>query len=98
MTGLQPKETLLVGNWELIGGQVRKDPTEERIERLIASSLEKVVSTAGGWEVLYRDPGDGRYWELTFPQSELHGGGPRSLRCIEQLEAENKYGIPTRER
>ena len=98
MTGLQPKETLLVGKWELIGGRVQKDPTEERIERLIGSSLEKVVTIAGGWQTLYRDPGDGRYWELTFPQSELHGGGPRTLRYIEQSEAKNKYGIPTRER
>jgi hypothetical protein len=68
MMRLQPKETLLVGKWELIGGRMQVDPTEERIERLVAASLEKVASAAGGWEILYRDCADGRYWELTFPR------------------------------
>jgi hypothetical protein len=29
-----------------------------------------VSEGSGGWETLFQDPNDGRYWERTFPQSE----------------------------
>jgi len=41
---------------------------------------------------LYRDPDDGRYWERTYPQSELHGGGPPELRVLATEDARQKYG------
>jgi hypothetical protein len=93
MMRLLPNETVLIGKWELISGQMQGDQTEERIELLVSGLLEKVSSASGGWEILYRDPRDGRYWELTFPRSEMHGSGPRALRFIEQSEAQNKYTI-----
>jgi hypothetical protein len=95
---LQPNETVLVGAWEFTGGRVKADAIEERIELLVSGLLEKVATTADGWEILYRDPEDGRYWELLFPQSEIQGGGPRTLRHVEQSEAQNKYKISTKER
>jgi len=98
MMKLQRNETLLVGDGELVEKRVRTNSTEDRIEWLIANSLERVASTGSGWEILYQDRADDRYWELTFPRSEMQGGGPRTLRCIERSEAENKYGIPALER
>lgn len=34
------------------------------------------------WTVLYQDPQDKRYWEFHYPEGELHGGGPPSLRVL----------------
>ena len=55
------------------------DPVDERIFWLVTRRLTLVDTSEGGWLQLYRDPRDGRYWELSFPQGSLHGGGPRRL-------------------
>ena len=56
---------------------------------LVLIGIEKV----GGWEKLYRDPQDGRYWLLTYPFGELQGGGPPSLICKHFSESEVKSGF-----
>jgi hypothetical protein len=63
-----------------------------RIHELVRSHLSKLGCDASGWETLYVDPVDGRLWELTYPQSGLHGGGPPELRCLTRDEARRKYG------
>ena len=92
---LQPSETELVGAWTKEGDSVRADPVCERIEILTSRHLEMVAtsSAAGGWETLYRDPLDGRYWEKIYPQSGLHGGGPPTLRVVPIEVAEKKYEL-----
>jgi hypothetical protein len=45
----------------------------------------------GGWETLFLDPTDGRYWERTYPQGEQHGGGPAALLLIRVADARKKY-------
>lgn len=91
---LLPQETLLVGRWFEKNGQVVADETCKRIDALIASYLEQVAMSAyGAWEVLYRDPSDGRYWERTYPQGDLHGGGPPQLKYITFEEAKAKYQV-----
>ena len=94
MIKLQPNETELTGSWLLRANQVRRDAISERIECLISQHLQKVEDSPqwGAWETLYRDPDDGRYWERTFPQSELQGGGPPRLKCLTIEEAKKKYG------
>ncbi len=91
--GLRPEETELVGHWKLIDGRMTADSTCERIQRLVSDSLEEVASDESGWSILYRDPVDGRYWELTYPQSHMHGGGPPSLLCVLKTDARMKYGL-----
>ena len=44
------------------------------------------------WSVLFRDPGDGRLWELTYPESGSQGGGPPRLTCIDADVARKKFG------
>ena len=91
---LQPQETALVGQWLVEDGQVRKDATCERIEWLTSQYLKKIVISKewGAWETLFQDPSDERYWERTYPQSGMHGGGPPALRCLSKEEAKAKYG------
>jgi len=90
---LKPEEKELIGNWVVQSGRVVGDDVEQRIGELVDQYLEKVaVSPAsGGWDTLYRDPQDGRYWELTYPRSEMHGGGPRQLTVLSLEAAEEKY-------
>ncbi len=92
MMKLKPEETDLRGEWELFAGSVVADVTSERINTLVEMYLEKVAVDASGWDILYRDPEDGRYWELTYPQSEMHGGGPPRLTHISTAQVEAKYG------
>jgi hypothetical protein len=92
MMDINPSETILTGQWLLRDGRVVEDEVSERIRALTKSYLVKIGDDASGWETLYRDPNDGRYWERTYPQSELHGGGPPQLRHLTAQEAKQKYG------
>ena len=90
---LLPTETLLTGKWLLSNGHPVADEVCDRIMLLIKGHLRELGHDSSGWDMLYRDISDGRLWELTFPQSELHGGGPPQLRCIASEEAQMKYGL-----
>jgi hypothetical protein len=90
---IEPHETLIEGKWQIIEGRSVADASALRIRALIDTELEKIGSTSGGWESLYRDRRDGRFWELFYPQGEMHGGGPESLRFIDAAEAAHKYGV-----
>jgi hypothetical protein len=78
-----------MGAWIVDDGRVVSDGVEKRIHWLIENELEQVP--AGGWEVLYRCPGDGRFWALTRPRGEMHGGGPTRLKHISADQANLKY-------
>jgi len=90
---LRPDEVELKGDWTFDGSTVVADEVCRRIEYLTENVLEKVAESPqwGAWEVLYRDPGDGRFWERTFPRGEMHGGGPPRLAVIQRSAAEAKY-------
>jgi hypothetical protein len=91
MAKLQPNETDLIGEWKVVGGKVVGNEACERIDLLTSQYLEHIA--VGNWEKLYRDPEDGRYWELTYPHSDWHGGGPPRLTCLSEEEAQTKYGV-----
>jgi hypothetical protein len=88
---LRPEETELVERWERRDGRFVAGATGERIHQLTTEYLTFVRADASGWERLFRDPKDGRYWELTFPHGEMHGGGPRKPCVISEEEASRKY-------
>ncbi|MBI5247110.1 MAG: hypothetical protein HY923_08005 [Elusimicrobia bacterium] len=90
MKKLQPDEIELVGEWLGRGAEVHGNEACDRIEWLIADVLKYVGSDpdSGGWDKLYRDPSDGRYWLLTYPKSHMHGGGPPSLKHLSLTESE----------
>ena len=89
---IDPSEIVITGKWILQGGRPVADEVCKRIAALTKTYLVKVGRDASGWNTLYRDPTDGRYWELIYPQSELHGGGPPELRNLDVQEANQKYG------
>ena len=84
-------ELEICGKWVVNQGKVEGDENCHRIETLIVDHLRAIGSDWSGWNRLYQDPDDDRYWELTYPESELHGGGPPCLACISEEEARQKY-------
>ncbi len=89
---LSSEEIDLRGDWLVQKDRsVVADPTEKRIEWLATQKLERIANDSSGWEILYRDPRDGRLWELTHPRGEMPGGGPRRLHVLSRDEAAAKY-------
>jgi hypothetical protein len=86
-------ENNLVGQWLFDNGKLHNDEVALRIDWLIHNYLKKLASDTTGWYVLYEDPNDKRFWELTYPHSELQGGGPPSLKQISIEEARQKYSL-----
>ena len=84
---LRPNESDLIGQWRFEGDKIIVDATCKRIEHLITEELQEIARDPSGWDVLYIDPNDSRFWELTYPQSEMHGGGPPRLRYLPPDEA-----------
>ena len=89
---LSPEETELIGGWVMGDGKLVADATCRRIEWLVATTLREVVRDGSGWFTLFIDPSDGRLWERSYPQSEMHGGGPAMLQAISAERATSRYG------
>jgi hypothetical protein len=85
-------ETEIRCDWTSVDGRMEGDEACERIRQLSDSYLIELGRDWSGWETLYADPADSRLWERTYPQGEMHGGGPPLLRVIEEREAREKYG------
>ena len=85
-------ESEIRGRWLENSGRVVKDANTERIEILIRDYLREVKRDASGWNVLYVDPKDSRYWELSYPDSGLSAGGPPLLKHLDREEVREKYG------
>lgn len=90
---IDPTETKIAGQWKEQEGNVVEDENCKRIKNLTESYLQRVTSSEDGWTTLYKDPEDGRYWELTYPNSDWHGGGPPVLVNISTEEAHKKYAL-----
>lgn len=90
---LKSDETVLPGQWKRVDGKMIEDETSKRIRTLIREHLEAIATTGGGWEKLFRDPADGRLWELTYSTGDTHGGGPPTLKLISEESAHNKYSF-----
>jgi hypothetical protein len=80
------------GSWLETSGSVVKDANTERIEKLTRDYLCEVARDVSGWDVLYIDPRDNRYWELSYPDSGLSAGGPPLLKNLSREDVREKYG------
>ena len=86
-------ETELVGSWVQQNGSVVADEVSKRIEYLTHIKLKKVASSDDGWDQLYIDTEDSRYWELSHPESDSHGGGAPLLKNLSLGEVKKKYQL-----
>jgi len=71
---------------------VEADANCRRIEELTRRHLHEGARDESGWDILYVDPADDRFWELTYPDSGVQGGGPPRLACLIRDKAADKYG------
>lgn len=92
MIRITPEETELRGYWLDLGSAVTPDAGWERIRLLTTEHLELLASREDGREKLYRDPADGRFWELAPVEPRLPAGPPM-LRVIDSGLASDKYGV-----
>ena len=90
---LAPDEHLLVGAWIEHETRSTHDEVDARILWLVTRRLVACGHAGGGWDQLYRDPRDGRFWELTFPHGSVLTGGPRRLEAVDASVAREKYGV-----
>ena len=95
---LGPEERVLVGGWIEGEGGRALDEVDRRIFWLVTRRLVPRGIAHGAWEQLYQDLRDGRYWELSFPEGSLFGGGPRRLERIAAAVARERYGVGIDER
>jgi len=86
-------ETILTGKWIIKSEEVVEDDVTKRIKKLINNNLIKISNDITGWDTLYIDPNDNRYWELVYKDSDLQGGGAPSLINISKEKAKLKYNI-----
>jgi hypothetical protein len=86
---IRPDETEIVGSWIFNDNRMYADSAEA----LTGNYLQKLANDSSGWETLYRDPHDGRLWELTYPHGSMQGGGPKKLWNITNEIARQKYGF-----
>ncbi|MFC3197288.1 Imm27 family immunity protein [Parapedobacter deserti] len=93
MTKLKSNETLLKGTLRQVGASVEIDEEGKRIDELVNHYLVEVATDNSGWQKLYLDPSDNRYWELYYPDNELHGGGAPALKNIALEEARKRYSF-----
>jgi hypothetical protein len=90
--GLGHQESVLSGAWIDTESGPMPDDTCRRIEALTRDHLKKLATDSSGWSTLYRDPDDGRLWELAYLQSSFPGGGPPTLRLLTHVQAAARYG------
>ena len=81
-------EDQIVGSWILIDGAMQLDDASKKIYRLIREELTSVA--VANWRGLFVDRSR-VYWEVTYPESELHRGGPKCLTKVSEMSARSIY-------
>lgn len=70
----------ITGRWIVQAGKVVADENCKRIEKLTSAYLVTLAKDVSGWNVLFQDPSDKSFWELGYPESQMHDGGPHN--CV----------------
>jgi hypothetical protein len=65
----------------------------EAVESYIAENLTKIATNQSGWDTLYINKATEQYWVLTYPNSQLHGGGHPELTRVSKLVVKKEFGV-----
>ncbi|MDB5407069.1 MAG: hypothetical protein JWL84_1981 [Rhodospirillales bacterium] len=68
--------------WVESGAEVAAEGDSATINDWLATKLEKIQTDTSGWLILYRNRESGEFWEMSYPDGHMHGGGPRLLLCL----------------
>lgn len=74
-------EEVIIGKWIFENGKVIPDSNCLLIKSIIKNDLKEIETSEEGWTKQYEDQ-NGKIWELTYPESHLHGGGPPKLTLM----------------
>ena len=50
------------------------------------TNLEKIATDESIWESLFFNKNTNKYWEKTYPNNEIHGGGKTEIKEVELTE------------
>ena len=53
----------------------------------------KVATDESGWDILYKEKSSNKYWELTYPNSEMHGGGEPLVSLLSLEDVKLKFNV-----
>ena len=83
---------IIKGSWVKIDGKVVGDSNCEIINNMIENDLEKIADREEGWITLCKEKSTNNFWECTYPDSQMQGGGPPRLELLSKNEVIDKYG------
>ncbi|MFZ4796246.1 MAG: Imm27 family immunity protein [Bacteroidia bacterium] len=86
-------EKKITGSWKMVSNEITYDENSLRVFDLISNYLTKINADESGWLELYIDIKDGRYWELSYNNNNLNGGGYPCLTNLSIQEAKIKYKV-----
>ena len=72
---LKRHEREIIGHHFLYKGKMVADDQAVRVLRLTNEYLEYITDDETGWNTLYRDPNDGRYWEKSISKANTMAEG-----------------------
>lgn len=91
---IESTENRISGSWNFSDGKMVEDENCKRIKFLTREVLNEIAKDESGWQTLYLNKEDNSYWELSYPQSEMHGGGPPELcRVMNNNELNERYNL-----
>jgi len=59
----------------------------------VEKSCIKVATDESGWDILYKEKSSNKYWELTYPNSEMHGGGEPLVSLLSLEDVKLKFNV-----
>ena len=76
-------EEKLIGKWTFKDGKIVADSNCDLIDSMIKNDLKQIKISKDNWTKIYKHS-NGSMWRLTYPESNLQGGGPPSLTKIKK--------------
>jgi hypothetical protein len=73
----------IIGKWSFENGEIIPDDNCHLIEKMLQNELKELESIQDSWTKIYEEQ-NGTLWELTYPESHLHGGGPPKLKRLKK--------------